>query len=497
MTDEEPDSGAERDIGHAGDDAWPLQGVLESACLEDGCDWQDLTVLTSAHDPYRQDTPKGRSFTDWIITEIEKRFRPDQRIHIRGLHYALVQAGDVRKPDGGIYRNTVDDWEWLGRAVKPARWSGRLPFVRIVDQRNPDPKPHRHREPSAPLGRHLHAGVAWEDELSFGRPPSVSEPFAWLSGFTLEQPFCLVIFGEKSSLEDVLEPIAARYGADLYLAAGEISDTLIHQMAQDAAGDGRPLVVITVSDFDPAGRQMPVSIGRKLQAFRDMFFPELRFEVVPAALTLDQVRDNLLPSTPLKPNELRASTWREEFNHEQTEIDALLAPGREGVLRRIVEEAIAPYYDRTLASRIRQAEAQWDEEAQAAIDGHVDGDALDEIRQEVANIEAETAERIEAIKTEIADRVAAASARIEELVADVELPEAPNLPEIELPERPPGSVLVTTDWTWAEQSKALKGQKTYGGAEETKRATKRRASQRFREKQKAARTAGDNNEDEE
>jgi hypothetical protein len=45
---------------------------------------------------------------------------------------------------------------------------------------------------------------------------------------------------------------------------------------------------------------MTVSIGRKLQAFRDLLFPELEFHVAAAALSVEQVRDLGLPSTPLK-----------------------------------------------------------------------------------------------------------------------------------------------------------------------------------------------------
>jgi hypothetical protein len=39
--------------------------------------------------------------------------------------------------------------------------------------------------------------------------------------------------GEKSSLEDVVTPVARQHDADLYLPTGEISDTLIHQIAKD------------------------------------------------------------------------------------------------------------------------------------------------------------------------------------------------------------------------------------------------------------------------
>jgi hypothetical protein len=35
------------------------------------------------------------------------------RIHWRGLHYAIVQAADIEKPNGEIYRNTEANWIWL------------------------------------------------------------------------------------------------------------------------------------------------------------------------------------------------------------------------------------------------------------------------------------------------------------------------------------------------------------------------------------------------
>jgi hypothetical protein len=60
---------------------------------------------------------------------------------------------------------------------------------------------------------------------------------------------------------------------------------LLHRIATDASEDGRPMVLFALADCDPAGRQMSVSIGRKLQAFRDLLFPDLRFEVVPVALS--------------------------------------------------------------------------------------------------------------------------------------------------------------------------------------------------------------------
>jgi len=442
-----------------------LRNVLENARSEHGCDLKDLTVFDTKADPYRLDTPKNHRVGAWAARQIARFFRPGQRIHIRGLRYAIVAKGNVRKPDGKIYRNTDPDWEWLAEeAMKAARWLGYVPFDRISDKRNAEPIIHRARASPEPTARNLYASV-WTPPIAVDLGEIyVTEPMGQLTGFDREQPSALVIFGEKSSLEDVLLPIAQRYGADLFLGPGEISDTLAHTMAQHAAEDGRKLAVITATDFDPAGRQMPVSIARKLQAFRDAFFPGLRFEVVPAALTREQVRELRLPSTPLKPGDPRAAPWRRAFGHQQTEIDAL-ATLRPDLLRRIVETALEPYYDRTLAGRIQQAAADWRDQAQEVIDAHVDADELDGIRDNVETIQAEATERIEALKTEIEERVAVENARLHELVAGIRLPRAPAVPEPELAERPPDSVLISSDWPWADGTRALKRHKSYGNGD--------------------------------
>ena len=126
------------------------------------------------------------------------------------------------------------------------------------------------------------------------------KPEAYCRDLVVRQPYHLVIFGEKSSLAEIVLPIAERFKSDVYLTAGEITDTYVYQIARDAAEDGRPMRLFTLSDCDPAGHQMPVSIGRKLQALRDLEFHDLDFEVRQIALTVDQVRELGLPSTPLK-----------------------------------------------------------------------------------------------------------------------------------------------------------------------------------------------------
>jgi hypothetical protein len=73
-------------------------------------------------------------------------------------------------------------------------------------------------------------------------------------------------------------------------------------IAQDANEDGRPLVMFTLADCDPAGWQMAVSIARKLQALGDLLSPRLRFEVVPgpeARTSFDTAQGNRKARRPL------------------------------------------------------------------------------------------------------------------------------------------------------------------------------------------------------
>jgi hypothetical protein len=366
-----------------------LRSVLETACEKQGCGLGNLTVLSAQVDPYRLDTPAGHRDGKWVLKQFKRVLKKGARIHWRGLHYAIVVLGNVRKPDGEIYRNTDEDWEWLSTvAGKAARWLGYIPFDRITDNRNSPPIIHRKARVAPRALVAIGVDVAIPDAGDL-------EPAPFAEGFVARQAYHFAIFGEKASLEDVVAPIARAKEADVYLPTGEISDTLLYRIAKDADDDGRPLVLFTLADCDPAGHQMSVSIGRKLQAFRDLLFPNLRFEVVPVALTVEQVSELGLPSTPLKPTEKRGDRWREAFGVEQTEIDAL-ATLRPDVLREIIERAFDPYFDNTLAARVSEAEEEWRQEAEEAVRQQVDPVIL-------ANLREEATERLAELRTVIDD----------------------------------------------------------------------------------------------
>jgi hypothetical protein len=420
-----------------GEASGPLRAVLEEAAEDGGVSLKDLTVLAPKHDPFRVDTPARHRDGEWLAETAGDLGLGGRTIHLRGLHYAVLGRP---KPDGTPYTNTDADWTWLSEhAAKAARWLGYIPFEQIVDQRNTPPEISRFEKqrPSSFLSVGVHVEIPDVDDLA---------PRALPVGFEGVQPFKLVVFGEKSSLDDVLGLVARRYGADVYLPTGEISDTLLHTMATVAVDDGRPTRVFCFSDCDPAGWQMPISIARKLQAFAELYdMPP--FEVRRVGLTPDHVREYGLPSTPLKATEKRAGRWQAAMGVEQTEIDAL-ASLRPDVLREVAEAALAPFYDRTLSHRVEEARLAWVDEAQAVVDAVTDQDLLDRLR-------AEATEKLEELRSE----VDAINDALQVDATDFELPEivVPDADTVGVD----GTPLLDSAWDFADQCEALIDSKTY------------------------------------
>ena len=204
------------------------------------------------------------------------------------------------------------------------------------------------------------------------------------------------------------------------MPAGEISDTLMYDMAEAAANDGRPLIVLTFCGSDPAGWQMPISISRKLQALRAMEFHDLRFQVRRVGLTPAQVREYGLPSTPLKATERRADRWKEATGTEQTEVDALLAL-RPDLLRKLARDAARPFHDPSLNARCDLARREWIMACQEAVDAQTDQEHLDRLAEE-AN------EALDQIRAEIA----ALTEKLRIDTSGYDLPEPPPVPEPEI-----------------------------------------------------------------
>jgi hypothetical protein len=427
----------------------PLTGVIKDYMEDDGCTLDDLTVLARDNDPFRQDRDEGHKLGRWLRDTLESELgwevgEGGRTIHNRGLHYLLIGQ---RKPDGSVYANTEPEWKWLSdRVSKAARWLGYIPFEQVTDQRNAEPVIRI--LPPAPEAQILvgyNGGELVPDAESFA-------PSAHLE-VTAAQPCRLAVIGEKSSLEPVLGPVAEEYGADLYLPTGEISDTILHQMASRTAAEERPLIVFYFADCDPSGWQMGISVSRKLQALSGLLGP-FGFEVHRVALVPDQVRELGLPSTPLKATERRAVKWEQAMGTRQTEIDAAIAL-RPADLARIAREAIAPFFDDTLQDRFEQARQGWEDEAQEIID-----DGLDVDREQILAVARDKLGQARALIDEVNESFVT-STQMDDLPG-FEPPE-PGAPAADALPSGRGTTLVSSAWDFPDQCRALKRSKAYGG----------------------------------
>jgi hypothetical protein len=401
---------------------------LRAAIKSLGGDMKDAAVLARINDPFFVDTPARHRDGEWLATALDDLGL--SRAHLRGLHYRLIER---TKPNGLPYTNTFADWAWLlAHPAKAARWLGYIGFDRITDERNAEPvvRLWTPPEPKGYVSTYSEIYLPDADDLT---------PKATLDDFVGIQPYHLVLVGEKSSLRDVLEPIADEYEADLYLPNGEISDTQIHDMASHAVRDGRPMAVFDFSDCDPSGWQMPISLSRKLQALRVIEYTDLEFAVYRVGLLPDQVRMYGLPSTPLKDGEKRAPEWERAQGVQQTEVDAMLAL-RPELLRETVIDAISKFYDHDLADRVAAVRSDWLRRTQAVIDEQTDATGITDA---VAQIDRK-GEEIDAILDTIATDD-----------DDFEKPPLPAIPAANIDLEAQPMALCDSRWSFETQTEML------------------------------------------
>jgi len=418
-----------------------LGDLLKREKTRTGLGLGELTVLSGHNDPFRLDTPANHANGQWFRNTMERcgLLTGSGTIHNRGIHYAFVSLGDVLRPDGRPYINNDECWLYLERCSNIARWLRYVPWTRVVDARNADPIIRVEEWTSNDWNVDLPAEllIPDDDELIPCVKGDWSPP---------RQTYRLALYGEKTSLGNVLSPIARQYGADLYLPSGEISNTLLAQMAATGAEDGREMIVAVFADCDPAGYQMAVSIGHKLRALKESLYPNsLSFRVVAPALTVEQVQELNLPSTPLKESELRADGWRARYGVEQTEIDAL-ATLRPDVLTSIARDALDPFFDHGLARRHAAAVDEWHREAQRLFEEQVGGTVFADAWAEASMLRDEFRAKI-------------ATLRALSNTFDGDLP-AFVRPEPDLPDRA-GSVLVSSDMPLATHAGILRRRKDY------------------------------------
>jgi hypothetical protein len=404
-----------------------------------------LIALAPDNDPFYI-TPARQAAAEWFA-ELWGRLKGGPGMHIRKFHYIVVsQPEPIEQADGAPYENTTNSWTYLAQASRDARFLGLVPAEHFIDRRNDEPIIY------LPDGRDADAAmdvVGTQPHVPEEAAPSVlfeatdmpTAPFLSLAPPTICQPYHVEIWCEKTGANSVLEPLARLYRCNLITGAGELSAIACAQMVERAWKSGRPVRILYVSDFDPAGRSMPVAVARKIEFALRTEGLALDIQVRPIALTHEQCIRYRLPRTPIKKTERRITHFESRFGEGATELDALEAL-RPGELRKIVKREIKRYHDADLAERVREVVSEVrdeiaDIEAQIEDEHRDELDALDTAWAEIVAEGEELAARMEARREGLQAKIEAWKERANptwQAMAESLRERAPALAEIDWPE---------------------------------------------------------------
>jgi hypothetical protein len=271
--------------------------------------------------------------------------------HTRRIHYRLVsQATPVRMPNGEPYLNTDLCAKKLGEAVRDAIYLDLIPGEAIVDHKNDAPRLFL---PDAIPAQFMVFDAEFEEDSAWDLPETLPDlPSLRLISPKGAQRYHVEIWAEKSTINDILLPLATQFGVNVVTGSGDLSATHCRDAVNRFEKSGKPVRLLYVSDFDPGGDSMPVGVSSKIMfdlAKRDL---SLNVQVRSVALTHKQCIDLALPRTPItKKGDSRAVRFEQRFGEGATELDALEAiyPGR---LAEILRAEILRYHDPDLGQKI-------------------------------------------------------------------------------------------------------------------------------------------------
>jgi hypothetical protein len=199
-----------------------------------------LIALADDNDPFFADRPgRRREGAEWFA-RLWQQLNIPRGVHVRRLHYLLCSTPGIICPDGELYANTHKCWKFLGAASADARFLDLVPASAFVDRRAAEPvvyipgdvgggastliyprRPAIDFTEQAPLVRYR--------PVEFEFPPL---PRAALVKPNVAEPYAIEAWAEKSTMNDVLAPLAQTHGVTLITGVGELSVTHCHALVR-------------------------------------------------------------------------------------------------------------------------------------------------------------------------------------------------------------------------------------------------------------------------
>lgn len=264
------------------------------------------TSLSTTVDKRRRRTAEQLRTLDQQILDVLAEDHPQS---VRHVYYRMTNprlAEPVPKDDKG-YRHV----QW--RCTEMRR-DGRLPYGWLVD--------------STRMGYHVSTFSGKSDFLR--RVNSMYRADLWANA---EQH--VEVWVESRSIAGVLRADCDELAVSLYPCGGFSSMTLAYEAAENFNDVGKPIVILYVGDYDPAGVLIDRSLEREL---RQHLRPGLSLEFQRIGITERQIADMDLPANPRKATDKRSAHIK-----FAVEAEAMPAADMRRLVRESVEALLPPY----------------------------------------------------------------------------------------------------------------------------------------------------------
>lgn len=153
------------------------------------------------------------------------------------------------------------------------------------------------------------------------------------------------IWVEKDALSNVLYRVSSKYHIRLMVNRGYSSVSAMYD-AYKRLTDGD--IILYFGDHDPSGMDMIRDIRERLLEFG------LNIDIVPVALTMEQIKEFAPPPNPAKISDPRSGWYIKEYGHTSWELDAL--PPKE--LIRLAESNVENIIDLGLYNQMLRKEKE-------------------------------------------------------------------------------------------------------------------------------------------
>lgn len=311
--------------------------IIKHLAARKGRRAKDLLVLDERNDPFYVGSRAQYANAEWA-RELYRLLAPKGPVHIRRLHYFALAQPQHRKPNGTVYSNTTANWKFLICACKFARYLKLLPYEGFVDRRNLFDNPSGPHAEAEPYRGYCRRFVFDTMEKLCKR--YMKSMMAKLMGASVE------IWVEKSTAADLVAPVSEKYGINVVTSMGDISLTAVWNFIRRVSDIRKPVRIFFISDFDPAGENMPISVARKIEFLLRQYKlnKKLDIKLKPLLLTRRQCETFRLPGIPVLEKFGKNCSFAKYHGQSVVELHALEV-ARPGYVRQLVESRMKEYID--------------------------------------------------------------------------------------------------------------------------------------------------------